>query len=159
MPDAAIEALRNAQETRRVMKSEDEPYIPTGKRVPHPAEAGAEARDLTVAEMRWQRVLEVIYHREPWVEMYMRGSRIESVESRTVNYSVRGQHAVVVLNRTPAMDVVHQAVRDVTGKRLHPVAHLGSEQITAEEREMYRRALENAGRALRREFVAVEVDE
>lgn len=159
MPDAAIKALRDAQEMRRVMKTAPEPYIPTGKRVPHPAEAGAEARDLTIAEIRWQRVLEVIYHREPWVEMYLRGSRIESADSRTVNYTVRGKHAVAVLNRTPAMDVVHEAVRDVTGKRLHPTAHLGSVEITTEEREMYARALEDAGRALRRVFPAAEVEE
>lgn len=159
MPDAAIEALREAQEMRRVMKTAPEPYIPTGKRVPHPAEAGAEARDLTIAEMRWQRVLEVIYHREPWVEMYLRGSRIESADSRTVNYTVRGENAVSVLNRTPAMDVVHQAIFDVTRKRLHPVAHLGSAQITDEEREMYARAMDDAQRAIRREFPAAEVEE
>lgn len=159
MPDAAIEALRDAQEMRRFMKTAPEPYIPTGKRVPHPAEAGAEARDLTIAEMRWQRVLEVIYHREPWVEMYLRGSRIESADSRTVNYTVRGENAVTVMNRAPASDVVHEAVREVTGKQLQPVAHLGTTKITTEEREMYARAMDYAQRAIRREFPAAEVEE
>lgn len=136
-----------------------EPYIPAGKRVPHPAEAAAEARDLTSAEINWQRVLEVIHHRDPWVEMHLRGSRILAADARTVHYEVRGETAVAVMARYPAMDAVHDAVREVTGRKLHPVPHLSKAKITDEEREMYVRALADARRALRRVFPAAEVQE
>lgn len=112
--------------------------IPTGGRVPHPAEAAAGDQPLTAAQMRWQRVLEVVAHREPWVEMYLRGSRIEYADNREVHYSVVGEVAVRVLNSSPSLDVIHEAVREVTGRRRHPVAHLSSVTVTSAEREQYR---------------------
>lgn len=141
------------------MSTTPEHYIPAGKRVPHPAEAGAQARDLTLAELNWQRVLEVLYHRDPWIEMYLRGSRVESADARIVAYSVLGEVAVQVLARSPAMDAIHEAIFDVTGRRLTPVPHLSTVEITQEERQMYARALADASRYLRRVFPAAEVQE
>ena len=136
-----------------------EQQVPTGERVPHPAEAGADTRPMTRAQLRWQRVLEVIAFRDPWVEMYLRGSRIEFADSREVHYTVIGETAVQVMRGSPAMDVVHDAVLEVTGKRLHPVPHLSDRCITQEEREMYRRSVDDAMRAIRRVFPAAEVEE
>lgn len=151
--------LRNIQRERKERTMTTQQEVPTGTRVPHPAEAAASTKDLTRAEMRWQRVLEVIAWREPWIEMYLRGSRIEYADAREVHYSVIGDNAVAVLNRSPALDVVHEAVREVTRKRLHPVAHLSKRAMTDEEREMYRRSLDDAERAIRRVFPAAEVVE
>lgn len=151
--------LRNIQRERKERKMTTQQEVPAGTRVPHPAEAAANTKDLSRAEMRWQRVLEVIAWRDPWVEMYLRGSRIEYADAREVHYSVIGENAVKVLNWSPALDVVHAAVHEVTGRRLHPVAHLSDVKMSDEEREMYRRALDDAERAIRRVFPAAEVEE
>ena len=63
------------------------------------------------------------------------------------------------MSKYPALDAVHDAVREVTGRKLHPVPHLSKAQVTDEEREMYARALDNASRAIRRVFPAAEVVE
>lgn len=132
--------------------------IPTGTRTPHPAEAAASEQPMTTAQMKWQRVLEVLAHRDPWIEMYLRGSRIEYADNREVHYSVIGEVAVAVLSRSPAMDAVHEAAFDVTGRRLHPVPHLSEVVITDEERARYRDDIARAQAFAVAEFAA-EVQE
>ena len=123
-----LDLMRALQELRRDRKNMDPQDIPTGKRFIHPREAAANPATMTDQDKRWQRVLEIVEWRDPYAGLYLAGSRFSHTSrgvggaSPTIHYSVVSEYPALALNRSPLMDRIHEAVHEVSGYRLHPVA-------------------------------------
>lgn len=130
--------------------------IPQRVRDPHPAEAVFDRRALTKAERGWQRVLEVVAWRAPYADVYLRGSRLLYADKREVHFEVIGAVAVEVLKWSPEIDILHEALFEVTTRRRAPVSHLSATVHTDEERDQFARDIARAQAVVRETFAGAE---